>query len=133
MLASEMISVMTEMMERVGNFDVKITEDGRTAQHVTSVAHTQSGEDHAIVLASVTPQEVEDAVAVLEQGANVAALVDPAIQPEVVAAEAVVAVIEKVVEEAVARQNSEVDPAKATETPAEIPHETVTDDAEGGV
>lgn len=60
MLASELISMVTQLMESVGNHPVRITEDGTRAVDMTHAAHVVCGDDHAIVLAAVDhPVEIE--------------------------------------------------------------------------
>ncbi len=123
MLASELISMLTHTMEAVGNYVVKITEDGAAALHITSMAHVVDGEDHSIVITAADSDDIEgdvQHVADVESG-------DTTMVPSsgVVAADALM-------DEMNPPPVPEVDPSNSPETTAEIPHPNVTDVQAGG-
>lgn len=118
MLASELISMLTHTMESVGNYAVKITEDGAAALHIHSMAHVVDGEDHAIVITASRPSEIEGDVQ------HVADVAEGAATMESTGAAAADALMDEM--------NPEVEPEKPTDEPPETPHPAVTDVQSGG-
>lgn len=112
MLMSELITLLTHSMEQIGNYAVKLTEDGTEALHLTSVTHVVEGDDHSFVLSAATAEKVEGAVHQATEGE-----------------------IQEVIAEKMGEaqdhgvQAPEVDPENQSGGPAELDKENVTDDA----